>query len=90
MKKVIKRNDRVLKKELLKMPKASEEIDDIFKVANNMTNYGISLFEKVKCFNKLFQDIKTLLGDNRGLNTENLEQYTNLLFVIHGQKKSTF
>ena len=85
MSKVIKRNDQVLKKEFPKIPKVSEEIDDIFKLNNNMSNYGISFFEKVKCFNKLFQDFKTLLGDNGSVNTENLEQYTNLLFAMHSQ-----
>jgi len=85
MKKIIRRNDQVLKKDFPKIPKVSEEIDDIFEVINNMPNYGISLIEKFKCFNKLFQSFKTLLDDNVGINTENLEQYTNLLCVLYGQ-----
>jgi len=85
MKKVIRRNDQVLKKEFPKMPKVSEEIDDIFEVMNNMPNYTISFIEKFKCFNKLFQGFKTLLGDNGGINTENLEQFTNLLCVTYEQ-----
>lgn len=85
MSKVIKRNDQVLKKKFPKMPKVSEEIDDIFEVMNNMPNYAISFIEKFKCFNKLFQGFKTLLGDNGGINTDNLEQFTNLLCVTYKQ-----
>jgi tetratricopeptide (TPR) repeat protein len=90
MKKVIGRNDQVLKKEFPKMPKVSEEIDDIFEVFNNMPNYAISFIERVKCFNKIFQGVKTLLGENGGINTENLEQYTNLLYVAYGQMNLFF
>lgn len=85
MKKVIKRNDQVLKKDFPKIPKVSEEIDDIFEVINNMPNYGISFMEKIKNFNKLFQRFKTFSSDNVGINTENLEEYTNLLCVLYGQ-----
>ncbi len=85
MKKIIRSNDQVLKKEFPKMPKVSEEIDDIFEVMNNMPNYGISFIEKFKCFNKIFQSFKTFLGDNVSINTENLEQYTNLLCALYGQ-----